>query len=226
VFVRETRSQKALAAQGIRAQVVPDVSLSLPFSAAEYGRRSGNIFTDSVAEEIASSLYEASKLVEDSHFMTLTVPSMNKPITHDTGGPLKVPNIANDRTGKKRPPKKSEPPFRLPTHATLTELLHCVATSRCVVTGRFHMVCLALLARTPFMAVQSNTHKIEGLLGDVGLQHRFISCQKVQQSLPQLSCWHEGEAELVETYLCRARRLIGEMFSAIRSSVSVSSILV
>jgi polysaccharide pyruvyl transferase WcaK-like protein len=38
-----------------------------------------------------------------------------------------------------------------------------------VVTGRFHGVCLAILAGTPFVALSSNTHKIEGLLDDARL---------------------------------------------------------
>jgi hypothetical protein len=38
-----------------------------------------------------------------------------------------------------------------------------------VVTGRFHGVCLAILAQRPFVALSSNTHKIEGLLADAQL---------------------------------------------------------
>jgi polysaccharide pyruvyl transferase WcaK-like protein len=38
-----------------------------------------------------------------------------------------------------------------------------------VVTGRFHGVCLAILAQRPFVAISSNTHKIEGLLADAQL---------------------------------------------------------
>jgi hypothetical protein len=230
VFVRETRSQEALAAQGIRAQVVPDMSLSLPFSTAEYGgRRTGNIFTDSVVEELANRLYEVSKHAEDSQFVTLRVPSTDKSITRkasDIGRSLKLRNLGDGHTGKKGRLESSELPFRRATHATLAELLHHVATSRCVVTGRFHMVCLALLTKTPFLALPSNTYKIEGLLNDVGLKHRFISCEKVHQLLPQLSCWHEDETELVEAYLRRARRSIDEMFSSIRSSVVGSSLRV
>lgn len=38
-----------------------------------------------------------------------------------------------------------------------------------VVTGRFHGVCLAILAGRPFLAFRSNTHKVEGLLRDANL---------------------------------------------------------
>jgi len=36
------------------------------------------------------------------------------------------------------------------------------------VTGRFHGVCLAMMFQVPFLAIPSNSHKIEGLLEDCG----------------------------------------------------------
>jgi hypothetical protein len=38
-----------------------------------------------------------------------------------------------------------------------------------VVTGRFHSVCLAILSGTPFLAVSSNSWKIEALIADIGI---------------------------------------------------------
>ena len=38
-----------------------------------------------------------------------------------------------------------------------------------LVTGRFHAVCMAILTKTPFVAVTSNSWKIEALLADIGL---------------------------------------------------------
>ncbi len=38
-----------------------------------------------------------------------------------------------------------------------------------VVTGRFHGACLAIAAGRPFVAITSNTHKIEGMLDDARL---------------------------------------------------------
>ena len=38
-----------------------------------------------------------------------------------------------------------------------------------LVTGRFHAVCMAILAKTPFVAIRSNSWKIQTLLKDVGL---------------------------------------------------------
>lgn len=49
--------------------------------------------------------------------------------------------------------------------AFLTEL----SRHQLAVTGRFHAVCLAILSRTPFLAVSSNSWKIEALIHDIGL---------------------------------------------------------
>lgn len=44
-----------------------------------------------------------------------------------------------------------------------------IASASVVITGRFHGICLAILAGRPFVAFASNTHKIEGLLRDAEL---------------------------------------------------------
>lgn len=44
-----------------------------------------------------------------------------------------------------------------------------IRDSEVIVTGRFHGVCLAILLNRPFVAITSNTHKIEGLLVDAEL---------------------------------------------------------
>ena len=47
--------------------------------------------------------------------------------------------------------------------------LGAIQQASIVVTGRFHGICLAILAKRPFVAFASNTHKIEGLLRDAAL---------------------------------------------------------
>lgn len=42
------------------------------------------------------------------------------------------------------------------------------------VTGRFHGVCLAMMLQVPFLAIPSNSHKIEGLLADCGCSELLI----------------------------------------------------
>lgn len=52
------------------------------------------------------------------------------------------------------------------------------------VTGRFHSVCFSMLAQTPFLAVESNSWKIEMVLKDVGLSpNRVVSMGDVSEML-------------------------------------------
>ena len=43
-----------------------------------------------------------------------------------------------------------------------------------VLCGRFHGVCFCLKWGIPFLAVESNTHKIQGLLDDANLSHKLL----------------------------------------------------
>ena len=60
-----------------------------------------------------------------------------------------------------------------------------------LVTGRFHQVCMALALGTPFLAVRSNTAKIEALCRDAGLDptHRMVEPEEIPivQSVPPFS---------------------------------------
>lgn len=49
------------------------------------------------------------------------------------------------------------------------EYMMALSQRELLVTGRFHAVCMAILTKTPFVAVTSNSWKIEALLADIGL---------------------------------------------------------
>jgi Polysaccharide pyruvyl transferase len=233
VFVRESNSQAALAAQGIRAQVVPDMSLSFSPGAAEVGSdRKGILFSDSVDHAVSVQLYERFKRCENAHFVTLNVPVEEGLVPRELEIPrgleIQANALAVRLLGRLSPRswrrknkrwRKKRLPFHEPSHASFVELFDRIATSQLIVTGRFHMICLALLAKTPFIALPSNTHKIEGLLDDAGLAHRFVAPAKLPGAIRAYSRWHEGELVQVEAYIERAHSSIAEMFSAIRASV-------
>jgi polysaccharide pyruvyl transferase WcaK-like protein len=53
--------------------------------------------------------------------------------------------------------------------STEREFIDRVSRLSLLVTGRFHAVCVALAAGTPFLAVESNTHKIASLIEDASM---------------------------------------------------------
>lgn len=104
-----------------------------------------------------------------------------------------------------------------------------------IVTGRFHGACLAILAKRPFVAVSSNTHKIEGLLADAQLGEgaAFVPdyelsqdpFKKIDGAIDQLR--HTASSPLAllryqescQAYLEKARRDSHLMFQSIAALV-------
>jgi len=80
------------------------------------------------------------------------------------------------------------------------------------VTGRFHGVCLSLIAGTPFLAIPSNTHKIEGILKDMKCEELIINnLDEMVAKLP-LSLQYDKQKT---QYLEQARVKIPELFRRI-----------
>jgi polysaccharide pyruvyl transferase WcaK-like protein len=65
------------------------------------------------------------------------------------------------------------------TMRTWSGLPECIARSRLLVTGRHHGICLAIVAGLPFVALGSNTYKMEGMLEMLGLEPLF--CQTIDE---------------------------------------------
>ena len=77
------------------------------------------------------------------------------------------------------------------------------------------MVCMAMLARTPFIALPGNTHKIEGMLADANLSNRFSASLPESHDLHAWSTWYDDEVTRMEAYLQEARSRISRMFARI-----------
>jgi polysaccharide pyruvyl transferase WcaK-like protein len=102
----------------------------------------------------------------------------------------------------------------------MDDLVALVRASRLVVTGRFHMACLCLLLDTPLIALPSNSHKMEGMLEDVGLAHRVASPERLPYGeMEQLSRWTHSENQTVTRYVREAKNSINEMFRKMRKLV-------
>lgn len=80
------------------------------------------------------------------------------------------------------------------------------------VTGRFHGVCLALICGIPFLARKSNSHKIEGLLEDIGCNDLLLgSFDEIESKTKQAQEIRESKNE----YLIEAPNKIDKMFKRI-----------
>jgi len=84
--------------------------------------------------------------------------------------------------------------------------LQRISNCQGVVTGRFHTVCMAIGLQSPFLAVGSNTPKIEALLIDAGLDpvKRMVPADKLAE-ITDVPPFSPEELEAVKTYAQRVR---------------------
>jgi hypothetical protein len=78
-----------------------------------------------------------------------------------------------------------------------SEYIAAISQRSLLITGRFHAVCLAVLSRTPFVAVSSNSWKIEALIADIGLDPaRSITLDRVDALTTEGRDWAYSAQEL------------------------------
>jgi uncharacterized PurR-regulated membrane protein YhhQ (DUF165 family) len=100
-----------------------------------------------------------------------------------------------------------------------------IASARSVIAGRFHAMIFCLVAGTPFLAVSSNTTKIEAVLEDVfGSSSRmFPVAQLASMSRLSIPAFTGREEEQRLRYLVTARTGIAQMFDDIAAAICAST---
>lgn len=96
------------------------------------------------------------------------------------------------------------------------EYLRRLAECGGVVTGRFHTVCFALAMGVPFVAVASNTPKIEAIIKDAGLdpQKRVMAVEDLGR-LENVPAFDEQESKALEEFARRAVEDVDAMWERI-----------
>ncbi len=97
-----------------------------------------------------------------------------------------------------------------------------LSASRLVLTGRFHAVCMCLVTRTPFVAVESNTPKISSLVSDVfGTTRRVLLPEQITTFTPaHFQQWSSEETAALDRFLAGINPAIADMFATIRKVVN------
>lgn len=199
--LRDSRSLAAFRAQSSApARLVPDLSLSARIPAP--GPRQGVLVGDSVRPATTETLRALA--VAGGHALA---PSLSDP-------PPRKGRTALSRWWRARRPSAqawarlaASPGFALDP----TEEAHAsrIAGARLLVTGRFHGACYAMAAGTPFLALASNSWKMEVLLADAGLSPRRLAPPEALPDLvargPDAWAWSPEEAASLGRFLDRAR---------------------
>lgn len=84
------------------------------------------------------------------------------------------------------------------------------------VTGRFHGVCLAALLAVPFLAMPSNSHKIEGILEDMNCSELLITDVGEVEAKQEIA---KEKIVYAEKYAITAATKIHRFFAKVRRAV-------
>lgn len=149
IHVRESVSCAYLEGHGIAATVVPDLSLGWPVSAT-VASRSGVMVTDSVFDLTTADLRSFATSMQAQYETMKPKPSF-------------FGRLANSLSKRMR---SSPAAAQFQARSDVDGFVERLSGCELVVTGRFHSVMLAILTDTPFVALPSNTGKIEAVLRD------------------------------------------------------------
>ncbi|GEO83886.1 MULTISPECIES: polysaccharide pyruvyl transferase family protein [Alphaproteobacteria] len=86
------------------------------------------------------------------------------------------------------------------------------------VTGRFHAVCFCLFTKTPFLAIESNSWKIEALMNDLGLgTRRLVRIEELpgQLTMPDVLAFSTEEMRAIENGIAMCQTRAAKLFDDI-----------
>lgn len=226
MYCREDRSKRIADRYGIRAELCPDLTFALDMPPS-LRWTSGNriIVTDTTVDAINRVLHAYAKRNRfeflplrgrpeiASYFDRKSLARVAKFELRNRIGRVFPGSFGMDRYGRAVP--------------TVDRFLQEVANgTRLVVSGRFHGVCLCLKLGIPFLAVASNTHKIEGMLEDAGLAHKLVPVDALKDSLSSLDtlieagAWSKTDEQSREDYLATAAAAITQCFDRIAAEIA------
>ncbi len=208
LFVRESASAADLRHAGHVAAVVPDLSLAADLDGRRQPATGLPLVTDAVGYEDSLALGEFATS-RRWPFRPMRRWFRGILLKH----PRRVLRVALACSGGVSP-----------LDATDYGLIGNAST---ILTGRFHGVCLALIAGRPFVALSSNTHKIEAMATDMGLRELILTGRTFDidaitrlMEMVQEEGYRNHVVERIAAYIGTARQAQQAMLLEIRTLAS------
>lgn len=214
---RDAASQREMQnACGKPVLLSPDISLSAgAIPMADHFSRSLVTIGDSVEKSVSRSLARLAGTLPESRLVTiqsrLKLPKPSYP------APLRVMRDIYSRAYETVARFSNR---RLVIPSSEAEFIDWLCQSRLHVTGRFHAVCFCLATGTPFLAVRSNSRKIEELLDYFGLgQDRVVPADRLEQAVAdsRFAVYSDTEKIRIENGLANAAKSAAVVFDALAS---------
>ncbi|WP_122055921.1 polysaccharide pyruvyl transferase family protein [Vibrio sp. Evd11] len=224
IYVRESYSHKQLEDHNISSKVIPDLSL---FNDQENkSKKNGKyLITDSVKKDITKELLDKFSHHPSTSFISV----FNENIFYKSkskGSTLmriirnnSFKNILSksyNALKKRITSEKILPIFYVETHQEYDDE---ISRHKLALCGRFHTMMFCINNGTPFIALKSNSHKVEGVINDIGLDvNKFIvDINKIDIDYLDDFILTDNERELIKGYRNIAKSKIDSMFKDILS---------
>lgn len=213
IATRDRRSADEIeSVTGQRPVVVPDLTLSARI--AERPVTAPVIFGDSVKSEISNLLAKRALLDQ-----LPLVPSLSA-LKRTKSGSTLVRRVRRWWIAR----LTARTLARNPTMSlcqTEDDYADRIARAGLHVTGRFHGACYSMAAGMPFLAISSNSWKIEALIADAGLAPwRVVDAANLDDALlrtPDALAFSAEEKAALDAFLDEAARGAEKMFAALRN---------
>lgn len=228
IQARDSRSAAALsAATGRAVESAGDLALYDTLKRFAPDPREGIVFGDSVHIKTTRRLFSVAR-----HVARLA-PARVIPVTRYRRGygrgygrgcrlPFDFQTLYAYYCHRKAPKYASMVTFSASPQAYMESLERCSLS----VTGRFHAVCFALLTRTPFVALSSNSWKMESLIDDAGVDPaRLVAPHALSRETILDRDWAYSERELaaIDRYLATTRASLDRLFCSLHGLVDSTS---
>lgn len=215
VTVRESMSEAELNSLGVRCMRIPDLAVAPVWQERARGAAIG--FTDSVLGARSAQLARLRRQMGGETVSIFHGPrrwgdlprAVKRHLVGSGGGLLKSLALGFETALSERRAQIDD----------LSGFAAQIGELGLLVTGRFHALVIALATRTPFIAVASNSHKMEATVRDAGLEDFRVSApERIDRSaLEQASKWTDQERARLEFYLKESREGISALFDRLKA---------
>ena len=218
IFLRDEASAAAAAAAGVTSTVVPDLTLSwTPEQRPASGARL--VVTDATMEATRARLHAFARSMGATYLPMRTVPAVLPDYPY-CNWKRRAKFEAKTIAALAAPGGPWRAGYRSYARSFEDFTRRLSDNTGLVVSGRFHGLCISLALGLPVLAVGSNTGKVQALLSDAHLQHRFVNdLDMLGQSLKQdgLSqfAFTAAEKDGLAGFLADAQDRARAMFAAI-----------
>lgn len=213
IAVRDTRSQRSLAANGVQAAFCPDLSFSHAWPVRSARQQQSHVaFGDSVYPDVSRALWDAYReYVGPKQYLPIRARKRHEAIYRKLSIGQHFDNIRHGMRGFLR--SLADPNVFMARDTV--EYLTRLSAAGFHVTGRYHAVCLSIVVGVPFVAVASNSNKIEALIDDVGLNRRRVVKEASNALRWEVGEFSQSEILNIERWRALALQSSSEIFDNI-----------